>query len=131
MLANELNVGADSLLGEAARLKRDGYRFVTMTALRINGNRTEILYHFDRELHFRHLRLTVTGDESVPSITPIYFGAFLAENEIRDLFGILFEGLVIDYRGTLFLKMSSEPAPFCRFNVKRKTKSDSPAEEER
>jgi ech hydrogenase subunit D len=131
MLANELIIGSDSLLGEAARLKRDGYRFVTMTALRLNGSRTEILYHFDRELHFRHLRLAVTFDAPVPSITPVYFGAFLAENEIQDLFGILFEGLVIDYRRTLFLEKSIEPAPFCRFDVKRKAKSDSPAEEER
>jgi ech hydrogenase subunit D len=130
MLASELIIEADSLLGEAARLKRDGYRFVTMTALRLNGAQKEVLYHFDRELHFRHLRLTVTGDAPVPSITPVYFGAFLAENEIRDLFGILFEGLVIDYRGTLFLEMSTEPAPFCRFSVKRKAKLDSPAGEE-
>ena len=130
MLTNELIIGAGSLLGEAARLKRDGYRFVTMTGLRLNGTRTEILYHFDRELHFKHLRLAVTGDAPVPSITPVYFSAFLAENEIRDLFGILFEGLVIDYRGTLFLEMSTEPAPFCRFSEKHKAKSDSPAGEE-
>lgn len=131
MLANELIIGSDILLGEAVRFKRDGYRFVTMTALQLNGARTEILYHFDRELHFRHLRLTVTGDEPVPSITPVYYGAFLAENEIQDLFGILFKGLVIDYRRTLFLEKSIEPAPFCRFNVKRKAKSESPAGEKR
>lgn len=131
MLANELIIEADSLLGEATRLKRDGYRFVTMTAQRLNEAQIEVLYHFDRELHFRHLRLTVTGDVPVPSITPVYFGAFLTENEIQDLFGILFEGLVIDYRRTLFLEKSSEPAPFCRFNVKRKAQSDPSAGEER
>ncbi len=131
MLADELIIGADSLLGEAARLKRDGYRFVTMTGIRINGARTEILYHFDRDLHFRHLRLTVIDDAPVPSITPVYFGAFLAENEIRDLFGIHFEGLVIDYRGTLLLETSVVTAPFSRSGVKRKAASDPPPGEER
>jgi ech hydrogenase subunit D len=126
VLPNEVIIGADRLLGETAGLKRDGYRFITMTGLRSNAAGTEILYHFDRELQYRHLRLTVAEDAQIPSITPIYFGAFLAENEIRDLFGITFEGLVLDYGGTLLRAASSGPAPFCRIGINHETASDPP-----
>ncbi|MFZ0134072.1 MAG: NADH-quinone oxidoreductase subunit C [Desulfobacterales bacterium] len=129
MLTDELIIGMDSLLGETAALKRDGYRFVTMTALRAENARAEILYHFDRDLKLRHLRLTVNGDAPVPSITPVYFGAFLAENEIRDLFGLRFEGLVIDYRGSLLLEPAVGPAPFCRGGVTPAAAPDRPAGE--
>ena len=118
MLANELIIGLDSLLGEAARLKRDGYRFVTMTALRLNGTRTEILYHFDRDFRLEHLRLTVSRDTLLHSISDVYFAAFLVENEIQDLFGLRFAGLAIDYRRTLYLDQEIVRAPFCKYAVK-------------
>jgi Ni,Fe-hydrogenase III component G len=42
---------------------------------------------------FLFLPLTVPKDTLVPSISPVYFAAFLVENEIQDLFGIRFQGL--------------------------------------
>jgi len=81
----------------------------------------EIIYHFDKDLCLRNLRIIVPKDTKIPSISPIYMAAFLAENEAEDLFKVHFEGLKIDYKSTLYydgyddkhtLKM-----PYCRCSI--------------
>ena len=64
--------------------------------------RWDILYHFDKNLQMAHLRLTVTKDTPIPSITPVFLAAFLVENEIQDMFGLHFEGLPINFNRTLY-----------------------------
>jgi ech hydrogenase subunit D len=129
MLAGQVSVGMDNLLGEVARLKRDGYRFVTMTGVENDRGDTEILYHFDHGFRLRHLHLVVTGHAAVPSITPIFLAAFLAENEIQDLFGIHFQGLLVDYRQMLFLEDQVISAPFVRRATDPKSKADGSSQE--
>ena len=43
-------------------------------------------------------------------------------SELRDLFGLTFEGLVLDYSGTLYLEGDVNRAPFCSFTTVRKEK---------
>ncbi|MCM2286489.1 MAG: NADH-quinone oxidoreductase subunit C [Desulfobacula sp.] len=116
MLKEMVPVSVDNLVKETAGLKIAGYRFVTLSCAAIDKDHFDILYHFDLGLDLKHLRLTVSGDTKIPSISPVYFAAFLVENEIQDLFGIFFEGLVIDYRGTLFLEKMIH-TPFCKYTV--------------
>lgn len=108
-------VTRETLLGEVGRAKAEGYRLVTLTGVELDAASMDLLYHFDRDFQLRHLRLTVGGSTQVPSITPIYFAAFLVENEIQDLFGLRFQGLVIDYDGSLYFDDEVGPAPFRRF----------------
>ena len=103
MTVNAKGVSVRDLLGEVTRLKIDGFRLVTLSGIRTGGDQVEILYHFDKHLALVHLRLTASTGNVVPSISPIYLAAFLAENEIQDLFHIRFHGLIIDYEGGLFL----------------------------
>jgi ech hydrogenase subunit D len=117
MLKELLPVGIDNLLGETAGIKVAGYRFVTMSCTALDADHFDILYHFDRGLELKHLRLTATGDIAIPSISPIYFAAFLVENEIQDLFGIRFKGLAIDYERTLYLEETTRITPFCKYTV--------------
>jgi ech hydrogenase subunit D len=117
MLKEPLPVGIDNLPGEAAAAKMAGYRFVTLTCTALDEKHFEILYHFDRELELKHLRLTLTADAAVPSISPIYFAAFLVENEIQDLFGIRFTGLAVDYDRTLYGDEKTRITPFCKYTV--------------
>jgi len=49
------------------------------------------------------LRITIGSEEKVPSISDIYFSAVFVENEIKDLFGIQFENLTIDYQGKFMI----------------------------
>jgi ech hydrogenase subunit D len=114
-----ISVGSDTLVGEVAKTKVEGFRFVTMSCVELDGNTVSILYHFDKDLTLKHLRLTALKDSSVPSISTVYFAAFLVENEIQDLFGIRFKGLVLDYERTLYLDEEVKVTPFCRYTVEK------------
>jgi ech hydrogenase subunit D len=111
-------VSAEALVGEAATLKVLGYRLVTLTCTEIDADTLDILYHFDKDLRLKHLRLTAPKSAAVPSISPVYFAALLVENEIQDFFGLRFEGLAVDYGGTLYLEEEAIKTPYCRFSLR-------------
>jgi ech hydrogenase subunit D len=115
-------VSADTILGEAAKAKAEGYRLVTLTCVELDATSVDLLYHFDRDFELKHLRLTVAKEALLQSISPVYFAAFLVENEIQDLFGLRFQGLVVDYGRTLYFDEEVREAPFCRFVVKNDSK---------
>lgn len=103
---------SDHLVQETLKLKLAGYRFVTLTCLAAGEEAFEVLYHFDRDLTLQHLRLTQPRETPVPSISKVFFCAFLAENEAQDQFGIRFDDLVLDYGRTLYLEKGIETPPF-------------------
>ena len=117
------------LVGIVAELFAEGYRLVQIGCTTLPGA-YELTYSFDREYRFRNLRITVTPDEEVPSISVIYPNAFLYENEIHDLFGVAITHIAVDYRGTLYRTALS--TPFSIDNVKLpeppKKKVPAPAE---
>ena len=113
----------DTVVSKTVDMKKDGYRFVTMSCVELDADTVDILYHFDRDLDLKHLRLTIQKKEEVPSVSLVYFAAFLVENEIQDQFGIRFDGLVLDYERTLYLEEEVRDAPYCRISVSRDVKS--------
>jgi ech hydrogenase subunit D len=117
MFEDLLPIGIDNLLRETAAVKTAGYRLVTLTCTALDENYFDIIYHFDRGLELKHLRLKIAAKTVVPSISPIYFAAFLVENEIQDLFGIRFSGLAIDYERTLYGDEKTRVTPFCKYTV--------------
>jgi len=114
MLHDVTCVSRETLVGEVAKIKVQGYRFVTLSCAQRDEDAFDIFYHFDQNLALKNLKLSVSKEVPVPSITPVYIAAFLVENEIQDLFGIIFDGLVVDYRRTLYLEKEIKAAPFCR-----------------
>lgn len=93
---------------------------MTITCVEIDENSVELLYHFDKDLELVHYRLSALKQASVQSISPIFFAAFLVENEIIDQFGLEFKDLALDFGGTLYLdddEVSS--TPLCKYGVKR------------
>ena len=117
MLHDVTCVSREALVGEVAKIKVQGYRFVTLSCVERNEENFDIFYHFDKNLSLKHFKISITRGLSVPSISPVYFAAFLVENEIQDLFGITFEGLVVDYKRTLYLDPEIKATPFCRYTV--------------
>lgn len=95
-------VNRDNLLECIADMASRGFRFITTTCID-TGDRFEVYYHFDRDMRMSHLLVTIGKDESLPSISPIYFSAFIPENEMKDLFGLHVEGLNVDYRGRMLV----------------------------
>jgi hypothetical protein len=62
----------------------------------------ELLYSFSKNEPLENLRLIVAADDSLASISDLYFNAFVFENETHDLFGVQFEGIVIDFGGKFY-----------------------------
>ena len=111
----------EKLLEKAEVFKVSGYRFVTITCLEIDENSLEMIYHFDKDLKIVHHRMHILKNEIVPSLSPVFFAAFLVENEIIDQFGVTFENLVLDFGGSLYLDDNDDitATPFCKYSVKR------------
>ena len=117
------------LVGVVAELFAQGHRLVQIGCSTL-ANSYELTYSFDKEYRLRNLRITVTPDEPVPSISVIYPNAFLYENEIHDLFGVVITHISVDYRGTLY--KTAIGTPFSIENVKLpeapKPKGEAPGE---
>jgi len=106
-LIKEITV--DSLLDEVKSRSDDGYRLVQIGCTRIE-DAFEINYSFEKDYRFENLRVTIGEDVTMPSISDIYWGSFIYENEMHDLYGIGVEGMNIDFNGYLF--KTSIPHPF-------------------
>lgn len=111
-----LAVSAEALVTRVLGLRHDGWRLVQIGVTKI-GDTIELNYSFDRALQFQNLRLTApAADLRVPSISGVYWCAFLYENEIHDLYGIGFDGLAVDYKGSFYrtaqkFPFATSPAP--------------------
>ena len=95
------SIDTGKLIGRVEQFRNEGYRLVQINCTKV-GDMYEINYSFDKDYAFRNLRITVTGDTEVPSISGMYWGAFIYENEMHDLFGIQVRGMNIDFKGHLF-----------------------------
>ena len=109
-----INVALEDLMREVEGLQTGGYRLVQIGCTDIGGA-YEVNYSFDKGYQFRNLRLTVGPETEVPSISGIYWGAFVYENEMHDLFGIPVSGINIDFKGTFIRTAKKYP-----FSVARK-----------
>lgn len=94
-------IGKDELVGIAAELFAEGYRFVQVSCVTMESS-YELTYSFDREYRLKNLRIISAPDEEIPSISVIFPNAFLYENEIHDLFGLVIRNMAVDYRGKLY-----------------------------
>ena len=126
---NVTTITIDNLREEITKLRDEGWRFITLSAVDLNENEHEILYQFHNlGFELKSLRLTFPKGTVVPSISPIIFAALLVENEIKDLFHIDFEGLVLDYKGTFYTNLdeldegSRMSDPFATFTTVQKNK---------
>ena len=94
------SIGIGKLIGSVERFRNEGYRLVQIGCTKV-GDLYEINYCFDKDYHFENIRIAIPGDTEVPSISGMYWNAFIYENEIHDLFGIQVRGMNIDFKGTL------------------------------
>jgi len=99
------------LIGGVERFRNEGYRLVQIGCTKIS-DLYEINYCFDKDYHLEVLRITISADTEVPSISGMYWSAFIYENEMHDLFGIQVRGMNIDFKGTLI--RTAEKYPFSK-----------------
>ena len=102
------NIDISELKKRVSELKSKGYRLVQMNCSLFDNY--ELNYSFDRDLKFVNLRVVLSNTTIiVPSVSDIYFQAFLYENEMKDLFGINFSGISIDYNGKFYRTKIAKP----------------------
>lgn len=104
------NVDKDKIVETAEGMKKEGYRLAAITGEK-EGDVLELVYHFDLNYQIKNIKVNLAEGDEVESISHVYPGAFLIENEIQDLYGIKFNNLTIDYKGRLYMTSKSPVAP--------------------
>lgn len=95
------------ILEEAKKRQSDGWRYVQMLAVN-NENSVDLVYSYMLNGRMDNLVVeNVPRDAVIPSISHEFMEAFVCENEIHDLFGVKFDGIVIDFMGD-FYRVSEE-----------------------
>jgi ech hydrogenase subunit D len=112
-VADVKTIEKDILLKEVNNFAERKMRFVTATCLD-KEDKFHIYYHFDENLEMTSLKVVINKDDVVPSISGIYGCAILVENEIQEFFGVKFEGLSLDFKGTLFLETGTFTTPMLK-----------------
>ena len=102
------NITTDEILDLAFRLHKEHYRLIQMCATRVNDS-IVVDYTFGRGYDVRNLRCVISIDGELPSISSIFYPAFLYENEMHDLYGITIRHLEIDYNGKLYRTAVKNP----------------------
>lgn len=78
------------------RLKEGGARLITIAGQDV-GQNIEVLYFFHTGISkaetYKVIVPKAGGNEEVESITSIYPGAFIAENELAEMFGMKVKGI--------------------------------------
>lgn len=103
-------VTRDNLLQEVVQLKQQNYRLITLTCLD-TGQGHDVIYHFAKQYDMVHLRLHLAAGTTLASISALFPSAMIVENEIKDHFGVHFEGLTFDFKGRLMLSENAPRAP--------------------
>jgi ech hydrogenase subunit D len=101
MLAVEL-IAVETLVDRVREMHRRGCRLVQISATRL-ANEVELTYSFDLESKLENLRVLIPAAAArVPSISSVYWCAFIYENEVHDLFKVAVEGMAVDFQGHFY-----------------------------
>jgi ech hydrogenase subunit D len=121
----------NSLLARAGDHHARGHRLALINATSIlptdelPDGAFDLNWSFARDGQLEHIRERVLPGEEVPSISAIYAGAFLYENELRELFGINVTGINVDLQGQLYT--TAERVPFSPGAIRRRLEAGKPA----
>jgi ech hydrogenase subunit D len=114
-------VQPEELCVKVTAYKNDGHRLIQIGCAKIDDT-FEINYSFDKEYHFEDLKVTIPcADAKLPSISEVYWHAFLYENEIHDLFGIDVTNIALDYKGNFY--RTTVAAPFASNSEAKEVKA--------
>lgn len=107
---NHVALPVDALLAKVRELRALSWRLVQIGATPA-GETLELNYSFDRSGELLNLRVTVPATGArVPSISGVYWCAFIYENELHDLFRVQIDGIAVDYHGKFY--RTTVPFPF-------------------
>ena len=111
MIDNLKEIKLSDLKNEISDMNYRKYRLVTCSCADNRDGSFDVFYHFDKENKLVTLKMKVTKDDEIPSITDLYFSAFLVENEMKELYGLNIVDIAIDYGGKMYMTADSPEAP--------------------
>ena len=88
------------LLNKVQQMKNERYRLAQICVTRLDE--FVFLYSFEKDYSLINLSFSAGFDEPVTSIGWLYPYAFLYENEIKDLFGVIVTDMNVDFKGHLY-----------------------------
>ena len=94
-------VEANEIIDEAQRLKYEGFHLMQQCATRTEGG-YELIYSFGKALDVTQIKIILTEDQNINSISSVFPCAFLYENEMHDLFGVDIQMISLDYKGSFY-----------------------------
>jgi ech hydrogenase subunit D len=108
----------EAFLGRVEVYHKGGWRLALINAASVLANEElpqgaiDVTWAFAKDAEFETIRerFTPGAGEVMPSISAMYWPAFIYENEIRELFGVTVEGINVDLRGQLY--QTAERVPF-------------------
>jgi ech hydrogenase subunit D len=101
-------ISTAEVVQKAEQEKKDGCRLVLMSCTKIDDI-FEVIYSYEKDLRLKNYRITVKQSDEIPSISGIYWGSFVYENEMNDLFGLNVTGINIDFKGHFFQTSVKHP----------------------
>lgn len=121
-----------AFLARVDEYHKDGWRLAIINATSIlptegmEHGAFDVSWSFAKDGAFEHLREQILPGEEVPSISGLFGGAFLYENELRELFGIKVTGIAVDLQGQLY--QTSERVPFAPSAIRARLEASGRAE---
>ena len=105
------NISASELVTEVLHLKHEYWRLMQIHATKLKADEPsyEISYSFVKEYELYNLRIVVTPETEIMSISDIYEPAFIYENEITALFDLNIKMISLDYHGNLYRLNNKTP----------------------
>ena len=100
---------AGGMLAMAQDMKSAGYRLGQVCAT-MAGEEIEVLYTFEKDNYLKNYKVLIDAKApELQSVTAIYPYAFVYENEMHDLFGIVFKNLALDFGGKFMVVSGPTP----------------------
>ena len=104
-----VNITKEELLDKVHFIFTKEYRLVQIGCTQ-EKDCYHIDYTFDKDYKFHNLRVKLPLDDlKLPSISDVYFAAFVYENEIHDLFGVEVSGMKVDFGGKFYRIEAKNP----------------------
>ncbi len=95
-------IPVENLLERVRDMKEKGSRLAQIGATTL-ADGLELNYSFARDAELTNLRLHLPSEGArIPSISSIYWCAFIYENEMHDLFNVEVTGMAIDFKGNFY-----------------------------
>lgn len=95
-------VNVAEIVNIAKQYAKDGFRLIQIHCTK-TPTEMFITYSFEKlDLTLENVRIDVQVGDTIPSISSVFFGAFLYENEIHDLYGVNVSDMAVDFKGTFY-----------------------------